>query len=161
VTNSHLILCECNECEKGKSMSLSQWEKHVGSKMKKWKQSVRVSGSNQYLIDWLNKAYEAGVRGLGFFNPEGQTPFSNRERELIGWLLEPYEPIKETWIAERCAICRELKIGIIIKSSSAMDAILEFMKIVMVQVNHWTTGFAQLARVQRQRLLHNAAVSAL
>jgi hypothetical protein len=53
-------------------MSLSQWERHVGSKMKKWKQSVRVRGSNQHLIDWLNKAYEAGARGLGFFSRKGK-----------------------------------------------------------------------------------------
>ena len=37
-----------------------------------------------------------------------------------------------------------------------MDAILEFIKVVMVRVNHWT-GFAQLAREFRQRLGRNAA----
>jgi len=80
VTNSHLILYECNECEEGKSMSLSQWKKDVVSKRKKWKQSIRVDSSNQYLIDCLNKAYEVGVCGLGLFNPEGKTPLDIREK---------------------------------------------------------------------------------
>jgi hypothetical protein len=34
-----------------------------------------------------------------------------------------------------------------------MDAILEFIKVVMVRVNPWTTGFgfAQLAKERKQR----------
>ena len=109
VTRSHLILCACSECGKGKSMSLSRWDKHVGSNIRKWKLSVIVGGSNELLFDWLNKFYKLGVRGLGFFNEEGKTPIRARERELTGWLLEQYEPIKETWTAERCAICRRVE----------------------------------------------------
>lgn len=102
----HLILCECRECGKGARMSISQWEKHTGSRKKKWKQSVKVKDLNLHLIDWINQAYEAGVRGLGFYSPEKQTHVKFQERELIKCLLEPYEPVKVSWTTERCAVCR-------------------------------------------------------
>lgn len=102
----HLILCECSECGKGARMSISQWEKHTGSRKKKWKQSVKVKDSTLHLIDWINQAYEAGVRGLGFYSPEKQTHVKFQERELIKCLLEPYEPVKVNWTTERCAVCR-------------------------------------------------------
>ncbi|KAL6495576.1 hypothetical protein OROGR_030139 [Orobanche gracilis] len=59
---------------------LNEWERHTGSRAKKWKSSVKVKGSNLTLGDWLEKNKAYGVKN--------------------------YKPIYARWTTERCAICR-------------------------------------------------------
>ncbi|XP_057857928.2 histone-lysine N-methyltransferase ATX5 isoform X1 [Cryptomeria japonica] len=102
----HLMLCECRQCGKGKRMTLSLWEKHTGSRMKKWKDSIKLKSSNIPLMAWINRMLEAGASGLAYFSSDSRAPGRFREQELSFFLQAKYEPIKVNWTTERCAICR-------------------------------------------------------
>ena len=45
-------MCKCGSCGSEKQ-SLSEWERHTGSKGKNWKTSVRVKGSMMSLEQWV------------------------------------------------------------------------------------------------------------
>ncbi|KAH9331428.1 hypothetical protein KI387_003536, partial [Taxus chinensis] len=102
----HLVLCECCECGNGKRMSISVWEKHTGSRMKKWKDSVKLKDSSVPLIAWINRMLDVGATGLAFSSSDSRVPGKFREQELIICLQAKYEPIKVNWTTERCAVCR-------------------------------------------------------
>ncbi|KAF6135874.1 hypothetical protein GIB67_014539 [Kingdonia uniflora] len=48
----HLVVCQCGSCGSHKR-SLSEWERHTGSKTKNWKLSVKVKGSMLQLEQWV------------------------------------------------------------------------------------------------------------
>ncbi|GJN06459.1 hypothetical protein PR202_ga24188 [Eleusine coracana subsp. coracana] len=53
VRDKHMILCECEPC-KGRLMSLNEWEKHTGSRKKKWKMSITLKSTGEPLINLLD-----------------------------------------------------------------------------------------------------------
>eukprot|EP01018_Ginkgo_biloba_P024517 Gb_33484 [translate_table: standard] len=87
-------------------MSISEWEKHTGSRMKKWKDSVKVKSTHLPLIAWINQMLESGARGLAYCGPDGRMPGKLRQQELTVCLQEQYEPVRVNWTTERCAVCR-------------------------------------------------------
>ncbi|KAL6569625.1 hypothetical protein OROMI_014139 [Orobanche minor] len=88
------VQCACGSCGT-KKYGLNEWERHTGSRAKKWKSSVKVTGSNLTLGDWLekNKAY-------------GVSPMRLDRHQLFAFLRENYKPVYARWTTERCAICR-------------------------------------------------------
>ncbi|CAA6661056.1 unnamed protein product [Spirodela intermedia] len=55
----HLVVCQCGVCGTEKR-SLSEWERHTGSRSKNWKTSVKVKDSMQPLEKWIeeNRTFE-------------------------------------------------------------------------------------------------------
>lgn len=90
----HLVQCRCGSCG-AKKQSLSEWERHTGSRAKKWKSSVKVKGSNLTLEKWIVE-----------YNAHGFDPLRLDKKKLFGLLQENYEAVYTKWTTERCAICR-------------------------------------------------------
>ncbi|XP_057980958.1 histone-lysine N-methyltransferase ATX4-like [Malania oleifera] len=90
----HLVVCKCGLCGTRKQ-TLSEWEKHTGSRAKKWKASVKVKDSKLTLENWIA---EHGASGF--------TPLKLDKQQVFDLLREKYEPVYVKWTTERCAICR-------------------------------------------------------
>ncbi|XAR53960.1 Histone-lysine N-methyltransferase [Bertholletia excelsa] len=90
----HLVECRCGSCGT-KKRTLGEWERHTGSRAKKWKVSIKVKGSMLPLEKWLTE-----------YNALGFNPLKLDKQQLISFLQEKYEPICAKWTTERCAICR-------------------------------------------------------
>ncbi|KAJ0837379.1 putative [histone H3]-lysine(4) N-trimethyltransferase transcription regulator SET family [Helianthus annuus] len=95
--NLHLIQCKCGSCGTRKQTP-SEWERHTGSRAKKWKVSIKVKDSmlplEKLLADYNVDYYAKAV--------------SNQldEQQLFSFIQEKYEPVYAKWTTERCAICR-------------------------------------------------------
>ncbi|KAK9279386.1 hypothetical protein L1049_013065 [Liquidambar formosana] len=90
----HLVVCKCGSCGTRKQ-TLSEWERHTGSRAKKWKVSVKVKGSMLPLEKWMTE-----------YNAHGFNPLKLEKQQLLAFLREKYEPVYAKWTTERCAICR-------------------------------------------------------
>ncbi|CAK9165778.1 unnamed protein product [Ilex paraguariensis] len=90
----HLVECTCGSCGKRKQ-TLSEWERHTGSRAKKWKFSVKVKGSMLPLEKWITE-----------YTAHGFNPLKLDKQQLFAFLQEKYEPVYAKWTTERCAICR-------------------------------------------------------
>ncbi|XP_059634367.1 histone-lysine N-methyltransferase ATX4-like isoform X2 [Cornus florida] len=90
----HLVQCKCNACGT-KKQTLGEWERHTGSRAKKWKVSIKVKGSMLTLEKWI-----AEHNALGFNSLKLQ------KQQLFDFLQEKYEPVHAKWTTERCAVCR-------------------------------------------------------
>ncbi|KAI3719539.1 hypothetical protein L6452_20441 [Arctium lappa] len=94
--NLHLIECKCGSCGTRKQTP-SEWERHTGSRAKKWKVSIKVKGSmlplEKMLVDYNFDYVKATSTHLD-------------EQQLFSFLQEKYEPVYAKWTTERCAICR-------------------------------------------------------
>ncbi|XP_052170557.1 histone-lysine N-methyltransferase ATX3 isoform X2 [Diospyros lotus] len=90
----HLVQCKCGSCGTNKQ-TLSEWERHTGSRAKKWKVSIKVKESMLPLEKWILE-YNA----LGFHS------LTLNKQQLLSFLQEKYEPVCAKWTTERCAICR-------------------------------------------------------
>uniref|UniRef100_A0A5B7CF24 Putative histone-lysine N-methyltransferase ATX4-like isoform X2 n=1 Tax=Davidia involucrata TaxID=16924 RepID=A0A5B7CF24_DAVIN len=90
----HLVQCKCSSCGT-KKQTLSEWERHTGSRAKKWKVSVKVKGSMIPLEKLLAE-----------HNAHGFNPLKLHKQQLFDFLQEKYEPVHAKWTTERCAICR-------------------------------------------------------
>ncbi|KAK1425263.1 hypothetical protein QVD17_20612 [Tagetes erecta] len=92
----HLIECKCGSCGTRKQTP-SEWERHTGSRAKKWKVSIKVKGSTlpleKLLADCNVDYYKAASTQLD-------------EQQLFSFLQEKYEPVYSKWTSERCAVCR-------------------------------------------------------
>ncbi|BBN09671.1 protein MpATX2 [Marchantia polymorpha subsp. ruderalis] len=103
----HEIKCKCKDCRGcGRSMRPSEWEKHTGCRKKKWKESIKVKSLEKPLLHWLQSLRTAGAVGLAYNGPENWVPPKVRHEELASCLAVPYEPVIQTWTAERCGVCR-------------------------------------------------------
>lgn len=102
----HQVLCECELCNTGQMMGPSKWERHTGSRKKKWKESIKLKNSNNTLLSWLHFMLEHGASGLAYTESNSNLPSRQRERKLAAYLQSSYEPVIVNWTAERCAICR-------------------------------------------------------
>lgn len=102
----HQVLCECKACNKGQMMGPSKWERHSGSRKKKWKESIKLKNSNSTLLSWLHYMLEHGASGLAYGESDAHLPARQRERELGACLQVSYEPVVVNWTPERCAVCR-------------------------------------------------------
>eukprot|EP00249_Psilotum_nudum_P020055 c27540_g1_i1 orf=387-5525(-) len=102
----HQVFCKCEECKEGRTMGPSEWERHTGSRKKKWKESIKLKDSNNSLLSWIQSKLEAGALGLAYSLPDIRFSSKQRERELIAYLQAPSEPIAVNWTPERCAVCR-------------------------------------------------------
>ncbi|XP_076950316.1 histone-lysine N-methyltransferase ATX3-like [Bidens hawaiensis] len=95
-TNLHLIECKCGSCGTRKQTP-SEWERHTGSRAKKWKHSIKVKDSTlpleKMLVDFKIDYYKVASTQLD-------------EQQLFSFLKEKYEPVHVKWTTERCAICR-------------------------------------------------------
>ncbi|KAI7747648.1 hypothetical protein M8C21_032541 [Ambrosia artemisiifolia] len=95
-TNLHLVECKCGSCGT-KKLTPSEWERHTGSRAKKWKYSIRVKDSmlslDKLLADHNVDYYKVVSTQLD-------------EQQLFSFLQEKYEPVYAKWTTERCAICR-------------------------------------------------------
>ncbi|CAH9092978.1 unnamed protein product [Cuscuta epithymum] len=89
--NLHLVQCKCGSCGTRKQ-TLNEWERHAGSRAKKWKHSVKVKGSMITLEKWI---LDHSVSSLKLDLPQ-----------LLAFLHEKYTPVNAKWTSERCAICR-------------------------------------------------------
>ncbi|CAI9279058.1 unnamed protein product [Lactuca saligna] len=92
--NLHLVECKCGSCGTRKQTP-SEWERHTGSRAKKWKVSIKVKGSMLPLEKMLADNNVHYVKS---------SPLD--EQQLFSFLQEKYEPIHAKWTTERCAICR-------------------------------------------------------
>ncbi|XP_010266518.1 PREDICTED: histone-lysine N-methyltransferase ATX4-like isoform X2 [Nelumbo nucifera] len=101
----HLVVCNCGSCGKEKR-SLSDWERHTGSKKKNWKTSVKVKGLMLPLEQWMFQMAEYHERSLVSVNPFKRSSPKLRKQKLLDFLQEKYEPVFAKWTTERCAICR-------------------------------------------------------
>ncbi|PSS11661.1 Histone-lysine N-methyltransferase [Actinidia chinensis var. chinensis] len=90
----HLVECKCGSCGT-KKQTLGEWERHTGSRAKKWKVSIKVKGSMLTLEKWLAE-----------YNARGFNPLKLNKQQLVSFLQEKYEPIYARWTTERCAVCR-------------------------------------------------------
>ncbi|XP_068644353.1 histone-lysine N-methyltransferase ATX4-like [Aristolochia californica] len=98
----HFVACLCGSCG-SKKRSLSDWERHTGSRKKNWKICVRVKSSMMLLEHWISEH-------RSHISPTAVTvkwpPMKSRKQKLIAFLQEKYEPVYAKWTTERCAICR-------------------------------------------------------
>ncbi|PIA34694.1 hypothetical protein AQUCO_03700166v1 [Aquilegia coerulea] len=101
----HMVVCKCGSCGEEKR-SLSEWERHTGSRKKNWKISVFVKDSMLLLEQWMLQVSECYERGLLTANPLKETCPKLRKQKLLAFLQEKYEPVYAKWTTERCAICR-------------------------------------------------------
>ncbi|KAG8045703.1 hypothetical protein GUJ93_ZPchr0008g13782 [Zizania palustris] len=92
----HMILCQCNSC-KERLMSLSEWERHTGSRKKNWKMSVKIKSSGDPLVTLLDD--------IPCANFKSSTP-SIKKEELLKLLDHSFSPVNARWTTERCAVCR-------------------------------------------------------
>lgn len=92
--NLHLVECKCGSCGTRKQRP-SEWERHTGSRAKKWKVSIKVKGSMITLEKMLGGHDVHHIKS---------TPLD--EQQLFQFLQEKYEPVYAKWTTERCAICR-------------------------------------------------------
>ncbi|KAI3498212.1 hypothetical protein L1887_33981 [Cichorium endivia] len=92
--NLHLVECKCGSCGTRKQTP-SEWERHTGSRAKKWKVSIKVKGSMLTL-----------EKMLADYNVHYVKSAPLDERQLFSFLQEKYEPVFAKWTTERCAICR-------------------------------------------------------
>ncbi|XAR62967.1 Histone-lysine N-methyltransferase [Bertholletia excelsa] len=90
----HLVECKCGSCGTRKQ-TLSEWERHTGSRAKKWKVSIKVKDSMLPLEKWIEE-----------YNAHGFNPLKLDKQQLLSFLEEKYEPVYAKWTTERCAICR-------------------------------------------------------
>ncbi|XP_052191803.1 histone-lysine N-methyltransferase ATX3-like [Diospyros lotus] len=90
----HLVECKCGSCGTRKR-TLGEWERHTGSRAKKWKVSIKVKGSMLPLVKWMEE-----------YNVYGFNPLKLSEQKFPSFLKEKYEPVFVKWTTERCAICR-------------------------------------------------------
>ncbi|THG23377.1 hypothetical protein TEA_006469 [Camellia sinensis var. sinensis] len=75
----HLVECKCGSCGT-KKQTVGEWERHTGSRAKKWK--------------------------IAEYNANGFNPLKLNKQQLLSFLQEKYEPVHAKWTTERCAICR-------------------------------------------------------
>ncbi|XP_026441028.1 histone-lysine N-methyltransferase ATX5-like [Papaver somniferum] len=101
----HLVECKCGYCGSEKQ-TLMEWKKHIGSKNKNWKKSVKVKGSMLSLEQWMLQISEYHERGLFSANPPKNPSMKSRRQKLLSFLQEKYEPVHAKWTTERCAVCR-------------------------------------------------------
>ncbi|CAJ2662995.1 unnamed protein product [Trifolium pratense] len=90
----HLIMCKCISCGSRKQTP-SEWERHTGSRAKKWKCSVKVKSTMLPLEKWL--AEHISQDGI---------PQVLDQQQVLAFLQEKYEPVHAKWTPERCAVCR-------------------------------------------------------
>nr|XP_009763847.1 PREDICTED: histone-lysine N-methyltransferase ATX4-like [Nicotiana sylvestris] len=90
----HMVQCKCGSCS-SKKQKVGEWEKHAGSRAKKWKASIKVKISMQPLGEWVENK-----------NTHGFNPLKLDKQQLISLLQEKYKPVNAKWTSERCAICR-------------------------------------------------------
>lgn len=94
--NLHLIECKCGSCGTRKQTP-SEWERHTGSRAKKWKVSIKLKDSmlplEKMLADYNVDYVKAASCQLD-------------EQQLFSFLQVKYEPVYSKWTTERCAICR-------------------------------------------------------
>ncbi|XP_055828536.1 histone-lysine N-methyltransferase ATX4-like [Solanum dulcamara] len=91
----HMVQCRCGGSCSLKKLTVGEWERHAGSRAKKWKASIKVMMSMQPLGEWV-----ANHNGLGI------TPLKLDRQQLMSLLQEKYRPVNAKWTSERCAICR-------------------------------------------------------
>ncbi|KAI3741378.1 hypothetical protein L1987_59050 [Smallanthus sonchifolius] len=91
------VECKCGSCGTRKQ-SLGEWEKHSGSRAKKWKVSIKVKGTMIPLEKMLTGQDVSAVKVASV------VPLD--EKQLFSFLQEKYEPVNAKWTTERCAICR-------------------------------------------------------
>ncbi|KAF9667346.1 hypothetical protein SADUNF_Sadunf15G0013400 [Salix dunnii] len=123
--SSFRVLCKCGFCGPEKQ-TLSEWERHTGSKIKNWKTSIRVKDSMLLLEHWVcTKSFEFFSYPVGayFFYKFGFVPHLLsffpcpvvsvseyhalfNELFIIIVMTERYEPVFTKWTTERCAVCR-------------------------------------------------------
>lgn len=90
----HLIMCKCGSCDSRKRTP-SEWERHTGSRAKKWKYSVKVKSTMLPLEKWITEHI-----------PEDGVSQDLDQQQVLAFLQEKYEPVHTKWTTERCAICR-------------------------------------------------------
>ncbi|PKA50193.1 Histone-lysine N-methyltransferase ATX5 [Apostasia shenzhenica] len=94
----HVVICHCRSC-KGRKATPSEWERHTGSRSKKWKTTVKIKSTMMPLGKWIEQhppmAYQAK-----------QPSLTEKRQKLVAQLQDPYEPVLAKWTTERCAICR-------------------------------------------------------
>ncbi|KAJ8536479.1 hypothetical protein K7X08_034880 [Anisodus acutangulus] len=91
----HMLQSKCGSCS-SKKQKVGEWERHAGSRAKKWKASVKVMMSMQPLGEWVANNEAHGII----------TPLKLDKHQLISLLQEKYRPVNAKWTSERCAICR-------------------------------------------------------
>ncbi|PHU23731.1 Histone-lysine N-methyltransferase ATX3 [Capsicum chinense] len=90
----HMVQCKCGSCS-FKKHKVGEWERHAGSRAKKWKASIRVKVTMQPLGEWVANN---GAQGI--------IPLKLDSQHLMSLLQENYKPVNAKWTSERCAICR-------------------------------------------------------
>ncbi|XP_073219890.1 histone-lysine N-methyltransferase ATX3-like isoform X3 [Cicer arietinum] len=90
----HLIMCKCDSCCSRKQTP-SEWERHTGSRAKKWKYSVKVKSTMLPLEKWMMEHI-----------PQDGVPWHLDQQQVLAFLQEKYEPVLAKWTTERCAVCR-------------------------------------------------------
>ncbi|XP_071716916.1 histone-lysine N-methyltransferase ATX3-like [Rutidosis leptorrhynchoides] len=93
----NLVECKCGSCGTSKQAP-SIWEKHTGSRSKKWKSSIKVKGSMV--------ALEKMLSGHNTDSDIVASAIPLDLKELFSLLQEKYDPVYAKWTTERCAICR-------------------------------------------------------
>ncbi|KAL5989345.1 hypothetical protein ACLOJK_010235 [Asimina triloba] len=76
------VLCGCGSCGSEKR-SLSDWERHTGSKKKNWKASVKVKSSNLPLEEWMLQIAEYHKNGLVSVNPPKRPSLKNAMEQEV------------------------------------------------------------------------------
>lgn len=93
----NLVECKCGSCGTRKQAP-SIWERHTGSRSKKWKSSIKVKGPMvplEKMLSGHNVDYDMVASAI---------PLDLKQ--LFSFLQEKYEPVYAKWTTERCAICR-------------------------------------------------------
>ncbi|KAJ0986183.1 hypothetical protein J5N97_004539 [Dioscorea zingiberensis] len=98
----HMVICQCGSC-KPQRLSLGEWERHAGSRSKKWKTSVKVKSTMTPLGKWLDQ-YQGNDMVSGS-RSECQS-LRVRKEKVLNFLKEAFEPVCTKWTTERCAVCR-------------------------------------------------------
>ncbi|MQL74881.1 hypothetical protein Taro_007253 [Colocasia esculenta] len=77
----HMVICNCGSCTK-EERTLSEWERHTGSKSKNWKTSVRVKSTMLPLEKWIEENSPCGNLANSAKRPSPKV----RKQKLLAFL---------------------------------------------------------------------------
>ncbi|RVW87497.1 Histone-lysine N-methyltransferase ATX4 [Vitis vinifera] len=103
----HLVVCKCGSCGMEKQ-SLTEWERHTGSKGKNWKTSVRMLQVAEYHDNSfvaVNPPKRPSIRERRQNRDTLEAAVTDESTDCIptSVVTEKYEPVHARWTTERCA----------------------------------------------------------
>ncbi|KAG4916643.1 hypothetical protein JHK87_054200 [Glycine soja] len=117
VPKDHMIICKCCLCG-SRTHTLTEWERHAGSKARKWRYSVKVESTMQPLKEWIDE-----------HNSGAGTSLQLDQQQILSFLqggaLKPTD-VEMLWVHVTCAWFRP---EVIFQNDKAMEPASGILKI--------------------------------